>query len=250
MTTTGRAIGHHFAPTRVLRPLARLQLLLGVQTLVVLLVSLNRLSRLTLGYVADNEFLRWVDLNNMLVLPLLSILAFYLLKKEVEAGAWVMSTGRVLLNLAFVGGVYVLGASYGTHEVTNYLHARFCAEGAGSDLCRIVIFNDDAFSHWVFFTGFVLINGAMLGFQALYPSRARLRGWDVALLMVNGLFIGLGIFANLAFEAIGLDLYVVALLALLALGLLWRRGAQPLFIYYAFAYSVGLVATLIMGALG
>lgn len=59
----------------------------------------------------------------------------------------------------------------------------------------------------------------------------------------NGLFIAAGIFANLAFEAIGLDLYIVALLAGLAVYLLRRQGARPLFIYYATAYGVGLIAT-------
>lgn len=48
---------------------------------------------------------------------------------------------------------------------------------------------------------------------------------------------------RVAFEVIGLDLYIVALLAALALGLLWRRGQQPLFIYYSTAYGLGLVAT-------
>ncbi|MGH2523931.1 MAG: hypothetical protein ACRDH2_15605 [Anaerolineales bacterium] len=57
-------------PTR--RTLATLHVLLAVQSLVVILVSINRLSPLTLGYVLPNEFLRWVDLNNMLILPLIS----------------------------------------------------------------------------------------------------------------------------------------------------------------------------------
>lgn len=254
MTTTEHvATGHADTDSHVklvtrVRPQlrhGRIHALLGVQTLVVVLLSINRLSSFTLGYVAPNQFLRWVDLNNMLVLPLMSLVAFYLLKKHLEARGSAGSRRQLLLNLAFIVGVYGLGASYGDHEVTNYLHARFCADGAGSDLCRIMIFNDDAFSHWVFFTSFVLINGSLLFFQALFPSQAGLTGWDVALLLANGLFIGLGIFANLAFEVIGLDLYVVALLALLALGLLWRRGAQPLFVYYAMAYTFGLVATLL-----
>jgi hypothetical protein len=42
-----------------LRPVHRL---LGVQSLVVVLVSVNRLGSWTDGYVARNEFLRWVDL--------------------------------------------------------------------------------------------------------------------------------------------------------------------------------------------
>ena len=225
--------------------LNRLHALLAVQSVVVIFVSINRLSTLTLQYVASNEFLRWVDLNNMLVLPLTSLVAFYLLKKELERNSSAVGGRRLALNVIFIIGVYLLGASYGDHEVTNYLHARFCADDATSDLCRIVIFNDDEFSHWVFFTGFVLMNAALMLLQVVYLHAGKLGTWDLALLGINGLFIGAGIFANLAFEAIGLDLYVVALLAALALYLLWRRGPQPLVVYYATAYTLGLVATFV-----
>ncbi|MEW5986151.1 MAG: hypothetical protein AB1791_05925, partial [Chloroflexota bacterium] len=90
---------------------------------------------------------------------------------------------------------------------------------------------------------FVVVNTTLLLLQLLFPHGRRPGPVDRLLLVINGLFIGAGIFANLAFEIIGLDLYVVALLALIALFLLWRRGAQPLFLYYATAYSLGLVAT-------
>jgi hypothetical protein len=224
----------------------RIHVLLAVQSVVVILVSINRLSSLTSGYVASNEFLRWVDLNNMLVLPLIGMVAFYLLKKQLEynsparEGRW-----HLALNLTFIIGLYLFAASYGNHEITNYLHIRFCAEETTSDLCRIVIFNDDEFSHWVFFTGFVLVNTALMLMQLVFPHPASPTSRDKLLLGLNGLFIGAGIFANLAFEVIGLDLYVVALLAALAFGLLWRRGLQPMFIYYSVAYGLGLLATAI-----
>jgi hypothetical protein len=225
--------------------LGRTHLLLAIQSVVIVLLSINRLSSLTTGYVAANEFLRWVDLINMIPLPLTSLIAFYLLKKHMESGVEPVSRmGHLAVNLAFITGVYLLGASYGDHEVTNYLHVRFCSgEEAGSALCQIIIFNDDEFSHWVFFTGFVLVNAAMLMLQVLFPHPSRLPGRDLVLLAFNGLFIGMGIFANLAFETIGLDLYVVALLALLGLYLLWRKGAQPLIVYYNAAYWIGLAAT-------
>ena len=238
--------------TRAAQPtLAGLHGLLAVQSVVVVLLSINRLSPLTLGYVAPNQFLRWVDLNNMLILPLISLVAFYLVKRRLElsdqAGA---RDGRLhlALNLTFIVGIYLLAASYGDHEVTNYLNARFCAEDASSDLCRIVIFNDDEFSHWIFFAGFVLINGALMLLQVLFPHRGPLTTADRALLIVNGVFIGLGVFANLAFEVIGLDLYVVALLAIISAALLWRRGPQPLLLYYATAFWLGLVATFVYKA--
>ena len=232
------------APLAAENSLGKIHALLAVQTVVIILGSINRLGTLTLGYLAPNEFLRWVDFHNMLTLPLISLTAFYLLKKQIE-GVAQGGSRHLLLSLAFIVGIYLLGASYGTHEVTNYLHTRFCLNGESSGLCNIVIFNDDEFSHWVFFTGFVLINAALMLLQVLFPHQAPLNTRDAALLAFNGLFIGAGIFANLAFEVIGLDLYIVALLAALALWLLWRRGPQPMVVYYSVAYTVGLIATAI-----
>ncbi|MCA9996159.1 MAG: hypothetical protein KDE56_10455 [Anaerolineales bacterium] len=228
------------------KSLARSHWLLIVQTVVILLGSLNRLGSWTLGYVAANEFLRWVDLHNMLTLPLISVTAFYLLKKEIERGK-LQGNGRahLLLNLTFIIGLYLFAVSYGSHETTNYLHARFCPDGSISDLCRIVIFNDDEFSHWLFFIGFTLLNGALMLLQLIFPWSGKLRGRDTAVLILNALFVALGIFANLGFEEIGLDLYVILGLAVLAGWLLWRYGRQPLLVYYAVAYGVGLVMTAV-----
>jgi hypothetical protein len=187
-----------------------------------------------------------VDFNNMLVLPLISVVAFYLLKKTLEYDSPQReSKGHIAWNLVFIVGLYLLAASYGDHEVTNYLHQRFCSTDTTSDLCRIVIFNDDEFSHWVFFTGFVMVNAAILFVQNLFLHRESLTTTDFALLALNALFLGAGVFANLGFEEIGLDLYVVALLAFIAIYLLWRRGRQPMFIYYTVAYWLGLIGSLI-----
>ena len=228
----------------------RVHLLLAIQSVVAILVSINRLGTWTLGYVLPNEFLRWVDFNNMLVLPLISLVAFYLLKKTIEYDSPAREgRAHIAWNLVFIIGLYLLGASYGDHEVTNYLHHRFCLDDTTSDLCRIIIFNDDEFSHWVFFTGFVMVNGALLILQNIFPYGDQLTGADVGLLSFNALFLGAGILANLGFEEIGLDLYVVALLAILSAYLLWRRGRQPLFIYYAVAYWLGLIASFVAQAM-
>ena len=226
------------------RGLGRIHALLAVQSLVIVGVSINRLGAWTLGYVAPNEFLRWVDFHNLLTLPLVSIVAFYLLKKEVEmAGLPRGDGGQLWANVAFVVGIYLLGAGYGNHEVTNYLHSRFCGRGDSSPFCRIIVFHDDELSHWVFFAGFVLVNASLMALQALFPRRAPASGRDLVLLVANGLTIGAGVFANLAFERIGLDLHVVTLLAVVAFALLRRLGRQPLLVYYATAYGLGLAGT-------
>ncbi|HEX6034540.1 MAG TPA: hypothetical protein VFY83_08905, partial [Anaerolineales bacterium] len=183
----------------------RIHALLGIQSLVAILVSVNRLGTWTLGYALPNEFLRWVDFNNMLVLPLISVVASYLLKKTIEYDSPQReSRPHIAWNLVFIIGLYLLAASYGDHEVTNYLHQRFCATDTTSDLCRIVIFNDDEFSHWIFFIGFIMINAAILFMQNLFPHRGQITGTDLVLLTLNALFLGAGVFANLGFEEIGL----------------------------------------------
>jgi hypothetical protein len=195
--------------------------------------------------VLPNEFLRWVDLNNMLVLPLISLVALYLLKKTIEYDSPAREgTAHTALNLVFIVGLYLTAASYGDHEITNYLHVRFCLDDPTGDLCSIIIFNDDEFSHWVFFTGFVMVNAAILFLQRLFPHRGEVSNADITLLALNALFLGAGVFANLGFEQIGLDLYVVAALALLSVYLLWRHGRQPMFIYYTLAYWLGLLGSL------
>lgn len=223
----------------------RIHALLGVQSMIATLVSINRLGSWTLGYVLPNEFLRWVDFNNMLVLPLISLVALYLLKKSIEYDSPAREgSAHTAWNLVFIIGLYLTAASYGNHEVTNYLHVRFCPDEPNSDLCRIIIFNDDEFSHWVFFTGFVMVNAAILFLQRLFPHRGDVSNGDIALLALNALFLGAGVFANLGFEEIGLDLYVVAALATLSAYLLWRHGKQPMFIYYTLAYWLGLLGSL------
>jgi hypothetical protein len=178
------------------------------------------------------------------------VIALYLLKKTIEYDSPARE-GRAHMgwNLVFMVGLFLTAASYGDHEVTNYLHQRFCAADSTSDLCRIVIFNDDEFSHWIFFAGFVMVNAAVLFIQDLFPHREQVSNADLALLSLNALFLGAAVLANLGFEEIGLDLYVVALLAIVSVYLLWRRGRQPMFIYYTVAYWLGLISSLIAQAL-
>lgn len=224
----------------------RIHTLLGIQSLVGILVSINRLGTWTLGYVLPNQFLRWVDFNNMLVLSLISLVALYLLKKTIEYDSPARDgRAHTAWNLVFIIGLYLTAASYGDHEVTNYLHQRFCTADATSDLCRIIIFNDDEFSHWVFFSGFVMVNAAILSLQNIFPYRGNLTTADIALLALNALFLAAAVLANLGFEEIGLDLYVVALLTFISTYLLWRGGRQPMFLYYTIAYWLGLIGSLI-----
>ncbi|MCK6585679.1 MAG: hypothetical protein L6Q49_21460 [Anaerolineales bacterium] len=227
----------------------RIHILLGVQSFLAVFVSFNRLTDWFTDYVLPNQFLRWVDLNNILV-SLISLVAGYLLKKTIEYNSPAREgRAHTLWNLVFFVGVYLSALSYGFHEMTNYLHIRFCEPDPGSDLCRIIIFNDDVFSHWLFFAGFTMVNGAILFLQDVFPHPKPVSGSDIGFLLVNSLFLGAGVFANLGFEEIGFDLFVVGFLALVSAYLLWKRGRQPMFVYYTAAYWLGLAGGLLAQAI-
>src|SRR3989344_1080222 len=92
----------------------------------ILLLSLNRLTSITSGYLQPFEFLRFLDFNAMIPIPLASILLYYLLLREVVGESPFSKTKTyTYLFLIFITGVYLFGASSGTHEVTNYLNQRF-----------------------------------------------------------------------------------------------------------------------------
>jgi hypothetical protein len=61
--------------------------------------------------------------------------------------------------------------------------------------------------------------------------------------VANGLLVAAGIVANLAFEPLGLDLYVVAAVAVIDVTLLIRHPSQLILRYYAVAFVAGLLVT-------
>lgn len=154
---------------------------------------------------------------------------------------------RRRLRLGYLAAAYLFAASYGMHEAADYLHARFCDDGAGT-LCEIVAYQDDELSHFLFFAGFAGIAAVLLAGQAagadVRPGRR-----ELAPVLANAALVAAAIVANLGFEELGLDLLVIVLVAALAV-VLWRRcGPRPLIVYFAAAYVSGLVVTLAVRAL-
>ena len=228
----------------------KIHLLLTGLSAVILLLSFNRLTSFTLSYLQPYDFLRWLDFNAMIPIPLLSIILYYLLLREIIYEAKFKKTKLyTLLFLLFITGVYLFGASSGNHEVTNYLNTRFCERGTiDSPLCNIISYNDDEFSHIIYYLGFVFMNVVLLLMEYNMPRKKGMVKRDYIFVSANALFIALGIFANLAFEEIGIDLYVFGFLMVLSLYLLYSKkivSRFPLTYYFAFSYTVGVVGTAI-----
>lgn len=225
---------------------AVLHLLLSAVSVDLVLLTVNRRTDLTLSFAASNEFLRWTEVNNML-LGLVTVILYYALNSHVGAGPGGERRESRGLGLIFTFGVYLYAISYGSHEITNYLNSRFCLDRSGS-LCRIVDFNDNEFSHYLFFSGFIILNATVLCTQLRSPATKPISRLDNLLIAVNALVIAVGIAANLAFERIGSDLYVVAAIAMITVAISRGRPGQPILRYYTIAYVGGfsLAAALIM----
>jgi hypothetical protein len=221
--------------------LRRLHLLLGFQSLLLVLASINRLWDATDVAILPHDALRLVDVLNLLVLAPASLLAFHLLLEHVLDGA--SARVRRALRTAFIAAAYLFAASYGMHEAADYLHARFCP--GADELCGIVAYQDDELSHFLLFAGFAGIAATLLAAQAAAPAIAT-TAKDRALIVANAALVAAAIVANLGFEEIGLDLLVVAAVAILAVVLWLRRGPRPLILYYATAYTVGLLVTAVI----
>ncbi|MBI2641492.1 hypothetical protein HYW87_02750 [Candidatus Roizmanbacteria bacterium] len=187
----------------------------------------------------------------MLPIPLMAIILYYLLRQQIIYESPFKKTALfVILNILLISGIYFFGAGSGDHEVTNYLHARFCEKPVlNKTLCDIVVYNDDEFSHYVYYLGFVLMNVALMLLEYHLPRKKATGSRDLLFIIPNSLFIALGIFANLAFEKIGIDLWIFASVMALALYLLFfakRKFSElPITFYFAVAYTVGVVGTFL-----
>lgn len=229
----------------------RIHLILTGLSLTIVALSINRLSLFTQGYLQPFDFLRWLDFNAMLPIPLASIVLYYLLKREIVRDHPFVKNGLyTILSVVLICGIYFFGAGSGDHELTNYLHFRFCdGRVLESSLCNIVIYNDDRFSHYVYYLGFILLNVSLMLIEFNAPRKGLVSVRDLFLVGVNGLVIAFGIFANLAFEEALVDLFVFGSVMVLALYLLFGAGKKlrvlPVTYYFAVSYTAGVVGTII-----
>lgn len=222
----------------------RIHWLLTGLSLTIILLSLNRLTPMTQGFLQPFEFLRWLDFNAMLPIPILSIVFYYLLKREITIKT------PIWLGILLVIGIYLFGAGSGDHEVTNYLNSRYCQNHKlPISACEIIAFNDDGFSHYVYYLGLITMNVSLMLMEFKQPRAKGASNWDLALISLNATVIAAGIFANLAFEETGVDIPVFSAVMVTALYILvsqksnWKK--LPVTYYFAFSYTLGVVGTVV-----
>jgi hypothetical protein len=221
----------------------RLHVLLTVQSALLVLASINRLWDATDARVLPHGSLRVVDVVNLLVLAPASALVLYLMLEHVLGD--LSQRARRRLRLAFLAALYLFAASYGMHEPADFVHAELCGGREYGALCESVGYHDDELSHGMFFVGLAAMDAVLLLAQAGASSLGtRLGRRDLLLVLANASVVAVAIVANLGFEEVGLDLFIVAGVAALALLLLRHRRRRALIVYFGWAYLAGLVATL------
>jgi len=90
-----------------------------------------------------------------------------------------------------------------------------------------------------------MLRALLLAEAAVLSLPAELSRRDYALIGANAALVAAAIVANLGFEEIGIDIVVVALVAVLALALWRRHSTRPLIFYFGSAYGAGLALTLL-----
>ncbi|MBI4067783.1 hypothetical protein HY407_05360 [Candidatus Gottesmanbacteria bacterium] len=228
----------------------RTHLILTGLSATIVLLSLNRLTPFTQTLLQPYDYLRWMDLLAMIPIPLASVILYYLLKNEIVKDSLLRKTTLyVVLNLFLITGIYLFAAGSGTHEFANYLHFKFCRADITSALCKIIIYNDDQFSHYVYYIGFILLNISLMFLEYFVPRSKDVSQKNLFFITLNSLVIALGIFANLAFEEAFLDLFFFGVVMLLSLYLLFKDRKKvfrlPVLYYFASSYTVGIVSTIV-----
>ena len=186
----------------------------------------------------------------MIPIPLSSVILYFLLKNEIIKDSPFRKTAiYLILNLLLISGIYFFAAGSGTHEFANYLHFKFCRSDPSTSLCNIIIYNDDRFSHYVYYIGFILMNIALMFMEFFSPRKEKISRKDLIFVTLNSLVIAFGIFANLAFEEALLDLFFFGSVMILSLYLLLKDKKMslkmPILYYFASSYTIGIVSTII-----
>jgi len=191
----------------------------------ILLLTINRKTNLTQGLLQPYEYLRWQDFHAMITLPFIITLIYTLLFIAVTSRQPRLHKHFGSYIIIFVTGILLYGISSGNHEVTNYLHHRFCV-GETSSICQIIQYNDDSFSHLIFYLSSIIMTLALLFFEIAQPESKPISNKSLAIIIINAGLIGTGLFLNLALENLGIDLYSFGILSAISLSLLYLKSEE------------------------
>ncbi len=231
----------------------RLHILFSLNSLAVVLVSIERFSFTTHVLLQPYQFLRLHEAIQITVLILATAIIPFFLLKEVTSDFSLLIKGRksnMFLGVAFIIGIYLYASGNAFHELASFLFNQYCNVNAISgQLCGSLFFNDYYTGNVLYFVGAFLFTIALILLEVSQP-RIVMTKRDVWLLVPNCLIYALAIVAYAGFDRVLVGLVYSVITTLVVLGILFINRKEvprlPVTDYTALTYIVGtLVACLV-----
>jgi len=231
----------------------RLHILFSLNSLVVVLVSIERFSFTTHILLQPYQFLRLHEALQIVVLILATVIIPFFLFQEVTSDFSLLTKNKrrgMLLGSVFITGIYFYASGNAFHELASFLFNQYCdVTNVSGQLCGSLFFNDYYTGNVLYFIGAFLFTLALILLEIVQPHVLMTKR-DMWLLVPNGLIYALAIVAYAGFDRVlvGLVYSLVTTLVVVVIILIYRKELRslPITSYTALTYIVGtLVACLV-----
>ncbi|GAC1586589.1 MAG: hypothetical protein NVS4B1_29740 [Ktedonobacteraceae bacterium] len=231
----------------------RFHILFSLNSLVVVLVSIERLSFTTHILLQPYQFLRLHEAVQITVLILATAIIPFFLLKEVTSNFSLLTKGRkssLFLGVLFLAGIYFYASGNAFHELASFMLNQYCpASVLSAPLCQGLFLNDYYTGNVLYFVGAFLFTLALILLEvAQLPLEMTRR--DLWLLLPNCLIYALAIVAYAGFDRVlvGLVYSLCTTVVVVAILIINRKEVRhlPFTNYTALTYLLGtLVACLV-----
>jgi|SRR5947209_1688774 len=231
----------------------RLHILFSLNSLAVVLISIERFSFTTRILLQPYQFLRLHEALQIVVLILATVLIPFFLFQEVTAHFSLLAKDKkrgMFLGSVFIAGIYFYASGNAFHELASFLLNQYCdVARVSGQLCGSLFFNDYYTGNILYFIGAFLFTLALILLEIVQP-RILMTKRDLWLLVPNSLIYALAIVAYAGFDRVlvGLVYSLITTLVVVAILLIHRRELRflPVTSYTALTYVIGtLVACLV-----
>jgi hypothetical protein len=231
----------------------RLHILFSLNSLVVVLVSIERFSFTTRVLLQPYQFLRLHEAIQIVVLILATVIIPFFLFKEVTGDFSLLTKGNkrsILLGVAFIVGIYFYASGNAFHELASFLFNQYCdVNKVTGQLCGSLFFNDYYTGNVLYFVGAFLFTFALILLEISQP-RILMTKRDMWLLVPNYLIYALAIVAYAGFDRVLVGLIYSLLTTLVVVGIvfIYRKEVRylPLTAYTALTYTIGTLVACIV----
>lgn len=231
----------------------RFHILFSLNSLAVILVSIERFSFTTHILLRPYQFLRLHEAAQITMLILATAIIPFLLLKEVTGSFSLLTKGKkrsLFFGVLFIAGIYFYASGNAFHELASFMLNQYCSVSAISgSLCQGLFFNDYYTGNVLYFVGAFLFTIALILLEVSQP-RLEMTRRDLWLLLPNCLIYALAIVAYAGFDRVLVGLAYSLFTTVVVVAILLRNRKEvrhlPFTDYTVLTYLIGtLVACLV-----